>query len=122
MLKIRSVRAYRLTNVLRTHRVGTGGCKGRKLEGGSLSSSSLPMTARLFFAWSEGKGPSGRPRELSHFQVQRRRGGATQLTDGPWNDFDPCFLPNGRIVFVSERRGGYPALRRHCPDLHACTP
>jgi hypothetical protein len=30
-----------------------------------------------------------------------------QLTDGPWNDFDPCFLPNGRIVFVSERRGGY---------------
>jgi len=30
----------------------------------------------------------------------------TQLTDGKWNDFDPCFLPGGRIAFVSERRGG----------------
>jgi hypothetical protein len=30
-----------------------------------------------------------------------------QLTDGPWNDFDPCFLPDGRIAFISERRGGY---------------
>ncbi|MDR3196283.1 MAG: hypothetical protein LBU34_00310 [Planctomycetaceae bacterium] len=31
----------------------------------------------------------------------------TQLTDGIWNDFDPCFLPSGRIAFISERRGGY---------------
>ncbi|MEE8452189.1 MAG: hypothetical protein V3R99_09750 [Thermoguttaceae bacterium] len=30
-----------------------------------------------------------------------------QLTDGPWNDFDPCVLPNGRVAFVSGRRGGY---------------
>ena len=30
-----------------------------------------------------------------------------QLTDGPINDFDPCFLPSGRIMFISERRGGY---------------
>ena len=29
-----------------------------------------------------------------------------QLTDGRWNDDDPCFLPNGRIVFISERAGG----------------
>jgi len=29
-----------------------------------------------------------------------------QLTDGPWDDFDPCFLPSGRIVFTSTRRGG----------------
>ena len=31
----------------------------------------------------------------------------TQLTDGAFNEFDPCFLPNGRIVFISERRLGY---------------
>lgn len=31
----------------------------------------------------------------------------TQLTDGKYNDFDPCFLPSGRIVFISERRGGF---------------
>ena len=23
------------------------------------------------------------------------------------NDFDPCWLPGGRIAFLSERRGGY---------------
>ena len=34
-------------------------------------------------------------------------GGLTQLTDGPWNDHDPCVLPNGRLAFISERRGGY---------------
>ncbi|MDO4550055.1 MAG: NPCBM/NEW2 domain-containing protein [Planctomycetia bacterium] len=30
-----------------------------------------------------------------------------QLTEGLYNDFDPCYLPSGRIVFISERRGGY---------------
>lgn len=29
-----------------------------------------------------------------------------QLTDGPDDDFDPCYLPSGRIAFVSTRRGG----------------
>jgi len=29
-----------------------------------------------------------------------------QLTDGPWDDFDPCLLPSGRIAFTSTRRGG----------------
>ena len=33
--------------------------------------------------------------------------GLRQLTSGPWNEFDPCWLPNGRIVFSSERRGGF---------------
>ncbi|MBT3199234.1 MAG: hypothetical protein HN350_04900 [Phycisphaerales bacterium] len=30
-----------------------------------------------------------------------------QITDGSCNDVDPCVLPNGRIAFISERRGGY---------------
>lgn len=29
-----------------------------------------------------------------------------QLSDGPYNEYDPCFLPDGRILFVSERCGG----------------
>jgi len=29
-----------------------------------------------------------------------------QLTDGCDNDYDPCFLPNGRIAFISERGCG----------------
>ena len=31
----------------------------------------------------------------------------TQLTDGKVGDFDPFFMPNGRIGFISERRGGF---------------
>jgi hypothetical protein len=30
-----------------------------------------------------------------------------QLTDGVFNDFDPCWLPNGKITFISDRRGGF---------------
>ncbi|MDO4571637.1 MAG: NPCBM/NEW2 domain-containing protein [Planctomycetia bacterium] len=30
-----------------------------------------------------------------------------QLTEGAYNDFDPCVLPSGRIIFISERRCGY---------------
>jgi hypothetical protein len=41
--------------------------------------------------------------------------GLEQLTDGTWNDFDPCWLPNGRIAFISERRGGYLRCGRVCP-------
>jgi len=37
----------------------------------------------------------------------RDGGSLTQVTDGPWNDHDPCVLPNGRLAFISERRGGY---------------
>jgi hypothetical protein len=30
-----------------------------------------------------------------------------QLTDGPSDDFDPCPLPDGGLVFMSTRRGGF---------------
>ena len=30
-----------------------------------------------------------------------------QLTHGVFNDFDPCFLPNGKVAFISDRRGGF---------------
>jgi len=41
------------------------------------------------------------------FRVRLDGTGLTQLTDGEWNDFDPCYLPSGRIIFISERRGGF---------------
>ena len=46
----------------------------------------------------------------------------TQLTDGAVNDIDPYFMPNGRVVFISERRGGYGRCHaRPCPSytLHS---
>ena len=30
-----------------------------------------------------------------------------QLTDGHFDDFAPCYLPNGKILFISTRRGGF---------------
>jgi hypothetical protein len=60
------------------------------------------------------------------FKMNVDGSGLKPLSDGPWNDFDPCFLPNGRIVFVSTRSGGQarcgfrpdPTYTLHCmmPD------
>ncbi len=47
------------------------------------------------------------------------------LTDGDANDFDPCVLPNGRVAFISERRGGEGRCHpRPCPSyvLHSMLP
>lgn len=48
-----------------------------------------------------------RPETCYHvFRCGLDGSGLVQLTDGPWLDFDPCFLPDGRIAFVSSRIGG----------------
>ncbi len=48
-----------------------------------------------------------RPESAYHIFKARADGSAlAQLTDGMWDDGDPCFLPNGRIVFVSSRACG----------------
>jgi len=48
-----------------------------------------------------------RPESVFHvFRANSDGTGLRQLTDGMWNDFDPCFLPSGRIAFVSERGCG----------------
>jgi hypothetical protein len=105
--------------------VEKGVYRGWKLSGkGSFYSPELSYDGRtILFAWSENRigreragwgmgkvGPIHRwpPENVWHiFRVNVDGTGLIQLTEGPWNDFDPCFLPNGRIVFVSERRGGY---------------
>jgi len=48
-----------------------------------------------------------RPESVFHlFKVDADGKNLLQLTDCIYNDYDPCFLPNGRIVFISERSGG----------------
>ncbi|MDR1053551.1 MAG: NPCBM/NEW2 domain-containing protein [Planctomycetaceae bacterium] len=41
------------------------------------------------------------------FQVNADGSNLEQLSDGQWDDIDPCYLPSGRIAFISTRRGGY---------------
>jgi hypothetical protein len=59
------------------------------------------------------------------FRVGVDGSGLTQLTEGTWNDFYPCVLPSGRIVFLSERRGGEGRCHpRPCPTyvMHSMFP
>ncbi len=116
--------------------VENGRLKGREIQGrGAFISVDLDYDARtLLFAFSEAdhrppqsgfdtnfwkaadvlRAPAPpmphyyfRPENSYHvFRVRADGTGLTQLTDGPWLDFDPCFLPNGRIAFISSRIGG----------------
>ena len=100
---------------------------GGRLNGGAFLSPELSFDGQtIYFAYSECQATAtyqwGEHDQLSHLSMQRRRFGiCVQLTEGPADDFDPCVLPNGRIVFVSERRGGYLRCGRHCPvyTLHS---
>jgi len=50
----------------------------------------------------------GQPgRHYSLYAVNADGSGLRRLTEGPYDDFSPRFLPNGRIVFISTRRGGW---------------
>ncbi len=43
-----------------------------------------------------------------HLYVARRDGSEVKrLTDGPYDDFSPTYLPTDQVLFVSTRRGGY---------------
>ena len=100
--------------------VERGRLKGRKLAGGSLLSPELSFDGKtILFAYSECKAKATyqwTPEFSYHiFKVNADGSGLVQLTDGPWDDIHPCFLPGGRVAFVSERRGGFVRCGRHCP-------
>ncbi|MBL7222606.1 MAG: NPCBM/NEW2 domain-containing protein, partial [Candidatus Brocadiae bacterium] len=88
-----------------------GRLQGKKLEPGGFLSPELSYDGKtLLFAWTEGERTKYRWTERSTyhlFQVNADGAHLRQLTDGPVNDFDPCWMPNGRILFISERRGGF---------------
>jgi hypothetical protein len=46
-------------------------------------------------------------RQLPPLQDQHRRHGLTQLTHGAYNNLDPCWLPDGGIAFISDRKPAY---------------
>ena len=59
------------------------------------------------------------------FRCRADGSGLVQLTGGAVNDLFPCWMPNGRIVFCSERRGGYGRChQREVPNytLHTMFP
>jgi hypothetical protein len=105
-------------NLLEGVVVESGRLRGRELTPGSFLSPELSFDGRtVLFAYTELKGRGWSPESSFHiFRVGADGRGLAQLTDGKWNDFDPCFLPDGRVAFISERRGGYLRCgQRSCP-------
>jgi hypothetical protein len=103
-------------DVLRGVRVQNGRLGGKQLVGGSMISLDLDYDARrVAFAYTQAteSGQNWSPERSYHVftaTIEPRSGQLAdlrQLTDGPTNDFDPVFLPGGRIAFISERRGGF---------------
>jgi len=105
------LRNTRVRDVLADSVCENGRFKGKKLRPGGFLSPELSYDGReILFAYTEGEATPfvWTERSTHHiFKVNVDGSGLVQLTDGAVNDFDPCRLPNGRIAFISERRGGY---------------
>ncbi len=98
-------------NIVADAVVQNGRLKGQKLDHGAFATPDLSFNGRqIVFAWTanrEHKWVFSENTVFHLFKVNVDGTGLTQLTDGDTDDFGPCWLPNGRIAFVSERRGGY---------------
>lgn len=80
----------------------------RMPKGGSFQHPEVSYDGRrILFAYCAfgGKEPKQRHYHLYGMSADGTR--ARQLTDGPFDDFSPRYLPDGRIVFISTRRGGF---------------
>jgi len=125
----------KLVNLLHGSKVQKGRLAGQTLGGGSFLSPELDWDAQwIYFAYSEAKAwPKYQGREayewapeICYHLFRCRVDGSQleQLTDGPWDEFDPCVLPDNRVAFISMRRGGFLRCGRHCPvyTLHVLDP
>jgi len=105
---------------------------GESMECRKLAPRQLPLGAfqhpevsfdgrRVLFAYCRtATDPKHRSEHLDRFYHLWEMGsdgsGLRQLTDGPFDDFSPRYLPDGRILFVSTRRGGFHRCGRGpCP-------
>ncbi|MBP8130714.1 MAG: PD40 domain-containing protein [Candidatus Hydrogenedentes bacterium] len=62
--------------------------------------------------------PAYRDRHFHLFEIRPDGSGLRQLTDGPYDDFSPRELPDGKIIFISTRRGGFHRCGRGPCDVY----
>jgi len=97
---------------LKGQKLRLGPAGGAKSGLGAINSLDLHYDARrIIFAYSQLQGPAGIPRNnpkgVHHlFSMNIDGSNLRQLTDGVYNDVWPRWLPDGRVVFISERRRG----------------
>jgi hypothetical protein len=135
-----------LTDLLAGTAVENGRLAGKTLEPGAYITPEVDYDAkRIYFAYSENDRSFNERyneaesswrfmhEEYFHetetafhlFRINADGTGLTMLTDGENNDFYPAVLPNGRIAFLSERRGGEGRCHpRPCPTyvMHTMLP
>ena len=128
-LFVLNIDTYTVRNLLENSIVESGRLKGQKLDKGSFLSPDVSFDGhKIAFAYVECEGSFDHVHSLDvtrgHWDIGRcyhiftcNADGSElrQITDGTWNDFDPCWLPNGRMAFISERRNGYLRCGRDCP-------
>lgn len=82
---------------------------------------------RILFAYCHAEtAPPNRETHLDRFyhlyEMASDGAGVRQLTDGPFDDFSPRYLPDGDLVFISTRRGGFHRCGRGpCPTYTLAT-
>ena len=98
-------------NIIAGRKIVAGLWKGSTLDGCAIISPELDWDAkRVAFAATRAKNQLDNWNEDTCYHIftcALDGSDLRQITHGPWNDFDPCWLPNGRLAFISERRGGY---------------
>jgi len=100
-----------LKNLLADATIRDGRLAGKKLDHGAFISPEVSYDGKtVLFAHSQANRKARRwslERSYHIFAVNADGTDLRQITEGTWNDFDPAFMPEGRIVFISERRGGF---------------
>ena len=131
-----------LVDLLADAVVSGGTMDGQKLVAGAFVTPEVDYDAdTIYFAYSGNTVPFSSidrkqykqydeyfhsPETAFHiFAIDADGSNLRMLTSGTWNDFYPAVLPNGRICFLSERRGGEGRCHpRPCPTyvMHTMLP
>ncbi|MBN2735938.1 MAG: PD40 domain-containing protein [Spirochaetales bacterium] len=96
-----------VTNVLENSYCQNGRYAGRKLQGGGFLSPDLSYDGtKIVFAYTDGNHSQRWDQSTTYhlFSVNIDGSDLRQLTDGNYNDMMPAWMPDGTIVFISERR------------------
>ena len=109
ILKNWKSRNAKVVDVVRGLKVPTGTNQGMLLNDGAFISPDLSWDGKtILFAWSSAGREKWSPKtRFSIFKVGIDGRWLKRLTDARFDDFDPIWLPNGRIVFMSTRRHGF---------------
>ena len=98
-------------NLIADSVIEAGARKGQKLGNGGFLGPEVSFDGKqILFCYTDGEPQIRVWNEKTTFHIFRCNAdgsGLVQLTDGSVNDLEPCWLPNGRIAFISERRGGF---------------